>query len=119
MPQSKLQLYNRVLEVLGVKASGNPASAEDIDLVEAALQPLLAELNAIDVIFIGVDPTNRISADIEDHAFHSLADLLADDVAPSFGVARASGGGRQVMLNRLRRVIQPGPAYFPQEAIYF
>lgn len=117
MPKSKLQLYNRVLEVLQVKASGNPASAEDIDLVEAALQPLLAELNEIDIVFVGVDPTDRTSADIEDKVFHPLADVLADEVATSFGSPRSND--RQTLLNRLRRVVQAEPGYFPQEAMYF
>ena len=117
--RSKLHLYNRVLEILMIKASGNPAIAEDIDLVEAGLAPLLAELNAMDVAFIGVDPTDRTSEDIEDQVFHPLADLLANDVAPSFGSPRADEFGRQMMLNRLRRVMQSGPGYFTQEAIYY
>ena len=118
MPKSKLQLYNRVLEVLVVKASGNPASMEDIDLVEASLAPLLAELNAMDVANIGVHPTDRTSEDIEDFVFHPLADLLANEVASPFGGQTLTGDARQVLINRIRRVFVSGPSYFSQEAQY-
>lgn len=119
MPKSNLDLFNRSLEIIGAKAAGQPASAEDMALVKAALKPLTEELSSIDVAFIYTSATDDAAEEIEDKVFHPLANLLADEIAPSFGVARADAATRKMMENRLRQVFALGPQYLPQPAEYF
>lgn len=119
MPKSNLDLFNRSLEIIGAKAAGQPASAEDIALVKASLKALTDELSAIDVAFIYTSATDDAAEEIEDKVFHPLANLLADEVAPSFGMARADPASRKMLENRLRLVFALGPQYLPQPTEYF
>ena len=119
MTKTARQLCNKALELLMVSEPGQPIAAEDYQLVRDALSPLLAELNAIEVAYIYTHPTNDSSEDIDDKYFLPLAALLANEVAPSFGVQAADEAARQVLLNRLRRVDAVGPQGYPQEADYY
>jgi hypothetical protein len=119
MAKSARDLCNKALELLMVSEPGQPISAEDYSLVRAALSTLVAELDAIEVAYIYIDANDDAAEDVDERYFMALARLLANDAAPSFGIATADEASRQVMLNRLRRVVAVGPQGDTQTAEYF
>jgi hypothetical protein len=119
MPRSNLDLFNRALSLIGAKAAGQPASAEDIEFAKQTMQSLAAELNAINAAYVHVNTRDIAVAEIEDALFLPLAEILANEMAPDFGLPRASGADREVLINRLRKVIALDATYQHQEAEYF
>lgn len=119
MPKSNLDLFHRALEIVNVKAAGQPASAEDVAVCRNALAPLTDELSARGVAYIYTSAVDDAAEEIDDKVFHPLANLLAYEIAPSFGLPQPDDASRKVMENRLREVIALGPQYLPQPAEYF
>ena len=119
MAKTSSQLFLLTLRKLLVVGSGQTASAEDTEIASDALQPLLAELASSNVAYIPVDPVDTASQDIPDEFFNVLADLLADDIAPHFGIPQANAATRQQMLNRMRLIASSGPKGFVLKATYF
>jgi hypothetical protein len=116
--KSRLDLYNRALELVGARATGQPASAEDNDIADRALIPLLAELNAIEAAYIYVS-NDPAAQDITEEVFLPLSDLLANEISPAFGLQRVDAGVRAEMIKRLRRVVASKPTYRPLRVQYF
>lgn len=117
--KSARDLCNRALTLLGVIAAGQSAAAEDYDLAVAGLRPLLAELEAIGACDVRLHPTNDTLEQIPDELFNALAALLANDVAPAFGIGQADEAGRQGLIMRVRRVTAAQSLGFPQTVDYF
>lgn len=117
--KSARDLCNRALTLLGVIAAGQSAAAEDYSLCVAGLRPLLAEMQTIEACDVRLHPTNDTLEQIPDDLFNGLAALLANDVAPAFGIGRADEAGRQGLIMRIRRMTAAPPCYFPQIVDYF
>lgn len=79
--QTRQQLILRALQELGVVGAGQAASAEDAKIVDAEVEPALANLAQRGVWQWG-DPDQ-----IDDDAFIHLAKWLANSVAIAFGKA--------------------------------
>lgn len=120
MAKTVRQLYNRALELLNVAAAGQSPAAEDWEAVRAVLPPLLAELYTVAALNLRVTANNEEASDIPDEVFGPLANLLANDAGPSFGIPAATGIDRDLKLVRpIRQVTYGGPQYFPQDVNYF
>lgn len=77
--KSREQLVTRALQKLKVLAAGQSPSAEDYQVVDDDLVPVLSDLSTRNIYPFG-DPDQ-----IEDNAFVHLADILANSVAADFG----------------------------------
>jgi hypothetical protein len=77
--KTRADLINRALSVMGAVGAGQVASANDYALMDALLEPLLAELDLRGVVYVA-DP-NIIDAPFFEH----LARLLAARGAIDFG----------------------------------
>jgi len=76
---TKAQLITKVLSSLNVTPAGQPDSAEDVAVVEAAIPGFMADLQLRGVYYISdIDDT-------PDQAFLWLAMILAQHVASDFG----------------------------------
>lgn len=120
MPKSARDLYNRSLQVLGVAAAGQTPSSEDYQAMRDALGPLLEELRALTTANIVLTANNEAATDIPDECFSTLADLLANEAAPSFGIPKLTGTDREVKLIRpLRATTYGAPQGFTQDVEFF
>lgn len=112
-------IFNRALTLLGVLAAGQTAEAEDWAVCREAWRPLQMELRAIGVCNIVTHPTNELSEDIPEAAFNPLAYLLANEVAPSFGIPPAGLEDRDKLIKRLSRVVVDPYNGYVQDAEYY
>ena len=80
--KTRAELIARTLLRLGVVGQGRPAYPNEIQTVDVGIQPLLDELQQLEIIYVP-DPDN-----IADAVFESLAVKLADNVKSYFGVAQ-------------------------------
>lgn len=112
MPKTRNELVERVLQVLRVKAEGQTPSAEDVALVTNVLAPVYAELDRDEVYGVQDDST------IDDEAFLPLAEYIATEVAPDFGLARDEDK-RALAKSRLRRVSRADFTYSTLATNYF
>ncbi len=106
MTKTREQLIDRALLELGVVAAGQVANAEDSAVIEAAIDPVMAELSSRGVYNYG-DPDS-----FEDDAFDMLAVCLANARAVAFGKAedesaRTRAETRLRLLNGVYRSGQP------------
>jgi hypothetical protein len=97
--KSRQQLVNRALEELGVVGAGQPASAEDYAVVNAAIESVMSDLATRDIWQWG-NPD-----EYDEDAFEHLAVLLANAKARPFGKAP----DEQVRLLAERRLRQLRP----------
>lgn len=110
--QSRQQLIYRALRELRVLAAGQAPAAEDYSAANAEVVPLMADL-ATRGIFTWGDPDQ-----IDDAAAIHLGVLLANSIAPQFGLPQDDA-------KRIRaetRLLQLGPYELsgqPQRAEYF
>jgi hypothetical protein len=113
MAKNSLQLITRALEKLQRVGAGQDPSAEDAQLLRDHLSPLLEELARQEVIFV---------ADIEaipDLIFLPLANRLAAEVAPDFGLGAVDAAIMAKLNERLRLTWVGKPLYQPQRARYY
>lgn len=111
-------VFDEALTAIGAVGAGQTASAEDTLVAKTAFRPLLDELAATDVCYIAVDPVDDDAEDIPEEFFLPLSKVLANEIAPHFGVPYDEGV-RQLMLVRLRR-IGHSPSYgVTQQAEYY
>ena len=106
------ELIARALTKLKVIGSGQSPDAEDQATVAGAVDGVLADLRARDVVDV---------ADVEAVPaawFESLADILAQAVADDFGAERDANRIAAAEA-ALRRKIATGPTYERQRAEYF
>jgi len=110
--RTREDLVKRALQKLRVIGAGQPAEAEDYQLVDAALPSVLKELSSRNVYPYG-DPDQ-----LEDDAFEHLATCLAQACADDFGV----GPDEAVRIraeNRLREITAETLSYQPLRTDYF
>jgi hypothetical protein len=89
--KTRAQLVERALQILVPLAVGSH-SAEDTALVDGMVEPMLDELNALGITYIGNPDAIPLAQ------FNALAILLADTVKSDFG------------LNTLLPLADPGQA---------
>src|SRR5690606_11929566 len=112
MSKTREQLVLRCLQKLKVVAAGQQPSAEDAQVVDDMVEPVLAELSARSVYAYG-DPDK-----IEDECFEHLATVLAQTCADDFGLA-GDDGMRLRAENRLREIGAETLSYQPMQGEYF
>ena len=112
MAKTRAMLVTRALEKLRVVGSGQTASAEDTQLVDKVVEPLMEDLSSRGIFAWGDEN------DLAENAFEHLAELLANATAGDFGKA-ASEQTRMLAEGRLR--LLNGLAYSgqPQRTEYF
>ncbi|WP_457797630.1 hypothetical protein [Methylocystis sp. S23] len=113
-------LYVYTLEnALGVVGTGQPVEEDDIQTLRKALPSLLAMLRRMDVADVRINPDNEAYESIPEEVLSPLADLLANEVAQSYGRAKADRAGMDILLGALARVTANSPHYMPQVVDYF
>lgn len=112
MSKTREQLVIRCLQKLKVVAAGQQPSAEDAQVVDAMVEPTLAELAARSIYAYG-DPDQ-----IEDECFEHLATILAQTCAEDFGVT-GDDAKRIRAENRLREIGAETLSYQPMQGEYF
>jgi hypothetical protein len=110
--KTREELITRALQKLKVLAAGQTPSAEDAQVVDNEIIPVLSDLAERDIYLLG-DPDQ-----IEDSAFVHLADILANSVAGDFGKDQ-SEDLRLMAEARLRRLNAATISYQPQQTEYF
>lgn len=98
---TRSMLVNEALQVLQVVGAGQAADSEDQERVDDKVEALLAELEARDIVSVSD------VADIAPEHFNPLAELLANECAPSFGLPK-SPGMKEAAEDRLRIVTRRG-----------
>jgi hypothetical protein len=112
MSRTRAQLVSKALSILQEEGAGQPTSSEDSELVDAAVEPLVAELQSAGVLVIG-----NLNA-IDDDIFLPLARMIANEVGDDFG-RPYSEDYRLLQERRIRRVVSQGPLYTPLATDYF
>jgi hypothetical protein len=79
--KTRTDLIRRALDHLGVTATGQAVSAEDQESVDGAVDGVLAELAAREVVYIA--DSNAIPTEW----FECLSLCLADAISPAYGAA--------------------------------
>lgn len=110
---SRAQLVDRALRVLNVTPVGQSHEQDDIDVVDALVEPLIARLNAEGITSRTDDEGNIIQLDDPDAIpathFIDVAILLADAAKGEFGIPDLPGYSPTQSEMRLRTVISVGP----------
>lgn len=101
--KTRTELKNQALANLLVIGSGQEAEEEDAATVDALIDPLLEDLNARGIAY--VPNTDEIEAAL----FLPLAELLANEAAPSFGQPK-NPPKQDACEERLRLVTQVADA---------
>jgi hypothetical protein len=117
--KTRIDLVNEALEHLGILGAGQSASAEDYDAVDEHVEPLLAHLEAIDLV--SLENLDEIPPEI----FHPLSIMLADESALKFGlpgVPVAPGSNTnawQQAFDDIKLVMYGKPTYEAQKSEYY
>ena len=106
LTRTRAELIQAALEEIKVLAAGQSPSAEDSDKVERALEPLLAELAAREIVY--VPDSNEVPIAV----FGPLSRRLGAEIAGSFG---ATGPSIEDEEWRLMRITASRPTYEPLE----
>jgi hypothetical protein len=117
--RTRRDLVNAALANLGILAAGQQPDAEDFEAVDDHFEPLIAWLEAAQII----DLDNTIDA-IPDEWFSPLAVLLDDDAALEFGLPGVpappnSPSPVAVAIDALRLATYARPTYEVQRTDYF
>lgn len=88
MPKTRLELITQALDNLGIIATGQTASSEDVNKMDGLVDPTLAELTALEIYYVGDAGTSGPPADgaIDDAAFLSIAAYLANAACAAFNL---------------------------------
>lgn len=119
MARTVASLIERALQIVDQVGGGQTASAEDTDFAVGALQSLLAELSARNIVGLSIDPDDLSAEDIPDHLWQPLADVLAVDLHTTFAGGMIADDIREGKINRIRRVTAIGPSYETMKPEYF
>jgi hypothetical protein len=119
MPRTRRELVNEALVNLGVLAAGQQPDAEDFEAVDQKFEPLMAWLEAAEII----DLDNTVD-EIPDEWFNPLAVLLADEAALMFGLPGVPAPPNRpspvaVAIDKLRLAVYGRPTYEAQRTEYF
>ncbi|MFA7238430.1 MAG: hypothetical protein WC058_16360 [Phycisphaeraceae bacterium] len=102
--KTRAELVQAALEEIKVLAAGQSPSSEDSDKVERALEPMLAELAAREIVYIAD------SDEIPNAVFGPLTRRLGAEIAGAFG---ATGPSIEDEEWRLSRITAGRPTYEP------
>lgn len=87
MPKTRAELINQALVNLGIIATGQAVSAEDVQKMDTIVDPALAELAALDIYYTQdageIGPSDGA---IEDSAYLSLAAYVANAACAAFNL---------------------------------
>jgi hypothetical protein len=108
-----MELITSALETLQRVGAGQDPSAEDAQLVRDVINPLLEELAQQGIIFVADTEA------IPELIFLPLADRIAAQVAPKFGLGAVEPTVIDSLNRRLRLTWVAKPTYQPQRAKYF
>ena len=117
--KTRQDLVNEALEHLGVLGAGQTASAEDYDAVDEHVEPLLAHLEAIDLL------TLETLDEIPPEIFHPLSIMLADESSLKFGLTGVpTAPGQQInawqqAFDDIKLVTYGKPTYEAQKTEYW
>jgi hypothetical protein len=105
MARTRSQFIESVLKRLNRLAAGQEAAAEDVEAVDALIDPTFAELMRLDVAYL------PDSEHIDEALFNALVDVVAATAAPDFSVTAAelaaNGVSRADAEERLRLLTRP------------
>ncbi len=92
MPKTRRELIDLTILKLGVLIPGQTPSAENVSLVDAVLDPLFAEMAALDITYVGdIGTANPPSGgEIPDEQFLSIGDKAAWAAAGGFNLVDAA-----------------------------
>src|SRR5690606_24761624 len=110
--KTRAELVTRALEKIRVVGSGQTASAEDAQLVDKIVDPLMEDLAARGIFQWGDED------DLPEAAFEHLAWLLGNLAAPDFGKPE-DDAKRRMMEARLRLLDSATLSGEPVRAEYF
>lgn len=110
--KTRADLVERALKSIGALEPGEAPSPEDSDTVDGLIDPLIAQLAADQIVYIG-DPDY-----IELELFLPLARLLANAAGPDFG-SPINQEAKVVDEQILRRLSSTKPTYEVQTGEYF
>ncbi|MDG2571062.1 hypothetical protein P7L87_26260 [Vibrio parahaemolyticus] len=110
MPKTRTELAE---EALGVLQMGQQLNPEDVTYVEARIDPLVAQLGLEGSVYVG-------DADqIDDAFFLPLAEPLAHEVPPRFGLPMTDVATKEAANQVLRRLARDTLTDDPVPAEYF
>lgn len=123
---SKADLRNSALESILVKDANEEVSSYDAALVDDEAQRLIEYLEDEDLVTFDVSVVTT-TENIEGRVFNALRDMLAEVVAPKYGIVARTvqgPGGRpeslyENALRRLRRSVRDNDDDVPVTADYF
>jgi hypothetical protein len=108
--KTRLDVINRAMRRIGVKAEDENLTADQITSVGEVFDALVEELNTeVALTFT--------SASVPDEVFIPLANLLAVEVAPDYGVSPLSSRG--VAFARVLAVLRPDDRAYIAEPEYY
>jgi hypothetical protein len=79
MSKTRDELVDRVLKILGIIGAGQEGSTEDATTVDDQIEPVLAELSARRIVYVGDYST------YDDETFNPIAECIAVSLATEFG----------------------------------
>jgi hypothetical protein len=118
MAKTQTELFTRALTKVGAVGAGETAAAEDVAKAREALGPLIAELDALQVVSI-VLSSDEEAEEVPDEVYQALATALAIDIAADFGGAVATDEARESARSMIKRVVASGPTYEVAQALFF
>ena len=113
MPKTRRELIDLTILKLGVLVPGQTPSAENVSIVDGVLNPLFAEMAALDITYVGDigTPNPPAGGEIPDEQFLSLGDKAAWASAGGFNLVDAAN--LKVLddqaTDRLRTMSRPAP----------
>lgn len=108
--KTRLDVINRAMRRIGVKAEDENLTADQITSVGEVFDALIEELNTeVSLTFT--------SESVPDEVFIPLANLLAIEVAPDYGVSPMTTRG--TAFGRVLAVLRPDDRPYIAEAGYF
>lgn len=110
--KDRTELINEAASKLQIIGSGQSVEADDSDVIDAKIDPLLLQLSADGIVEVPDDEA------IPSEYFDSIATLLANNSATDFGLAY-DPGVKELHERLLRRLVSSRPTYEPQRADYF
>ena len=113
MSKTKTELATRSLGIMGTVEAGQLPAAEDLQTVSDLIDPLIAYLGLVNVIYVGD------ADEIDDAAFLPLAARLALEAAPDFGLPAADDDTKLNAEKPLRRLAASRPSGRPAPVEFF
>lgn len=112
LTKTRAQLVTRAARKARLIAAGQSLETEDSTVIDDAIDGMLADLAARSVVYVADDTAIDIAV------FESLADVLAEVIAPDYGKPRDMNAVTAAEM-RLRTATSTAPTYEPLKATYY